>query len=64
MDVQLTHAVGTGASSWLTALLLEEHGFTLHKGVLEMLYAYIVGGTLQVFHLLVLTQKVLLWIIL
>ena len=29
----LSYAVETGASSWLTALPIEEHGFALHKGV-------------------------------
>ena len=28
----LSCAVETGASSWLTALPIEEHGFALHKG--------------------------------
>ena len=34
VDLQriLSYAAETGASSWLTALPVEEHGFALHKG--------------------------------
>ena len=34
VDLQriLSYGTKTGASSWLTALPVEEHGFSLHKG--------------------------------
>ena len=37
------YATEASASSWLTVLLVEEHGLALHKGVL---FAYIKGGIL------------------
>ena len=34
------------ASSWLSALPVEEHGFALHKGAFEMLFSCVMGGSL------------------
>ena len=47
----LSYAVETGASSWLTALAIEEHGFALHKGtfrdVLCLCYGWHTSGLLS-----------------
>ena len=40
-----------GASSWLTALPIKEHGFVLQKVLSMMLYAFVMVGLLFIYHL-------------
>ena len=41
----LSYATETGASSWLTVLPIQEHGFALHKGAFRDAICYDMGGT-------------------
>ena len=57
----LSYATETGASSWLNALPIHEHGFALHKGAFrDAICLQYVGGIPLACHLLVPVQRVLL----
>ena len=58
MDLQriLSYATETGASSWLTAFPVEEHGFSLHKGAFRDAICLCMGGIHLAFHHFVMVQ--------